>query len=284
MDTRESDHTTMADGPDRAGPPGGIERRIRERTWVRGAADIVFRAFRIAYRLAGSFYAAFGLVVLAGGIVTLIGTWAFAEIAGHVREGATQRFDEAALLWLAQHRSPILDRMTLEFTALGTGLVVMTVVGVAAMFLYLSHHRFSAGLLLLATAGGLVLNNVLKLGFDRDRPSVVPWLGDPASSSFPSGHAMSAAIVYGTVAYLAARLQKRAWTRALTALVAILIIAGIAVTRLYLGVHYPSDVLAGIIAGFVWAGFCMVMLETMQRLAKRRAPEMLEQEVPPEKS
>ena len=264
------------------GPSAGAERRGRARTWRRRGADILFRSFRFSFRLAGSFYAAMGLVALGGGLVAILAVWAFAEIAGHVQEGATQRFDEAALLWLAQHRSPLLDRALLELTALGTGLVVMTVVVVAATFLWLTRHRWSAGLLLLATAGGLVLNNVLKLGFGRPRPSVVTWLGDPSSSSFPSGHAMSAAIVYGTVAYLAARLQKRRVARLLTALVAVLMIVGIALTRLYLGVHYPSDVLAGIVVGLAWAAFCMAMLEMMQRLATRRAPEMLEQERPRE--
>lgn len=263
-------------------PLAEAERRESARSWRAHAADLLFRTFRFSYRLAGSFYAAMGLVALAGGLVAVAGVWAFAEIAGNVSEGATQRFDERALLWLAQHRSPLLDRALLELTALGTGLVVLTVVVVAATFLWLSRHRFSAGLLLLATAGGLVLNNVLKLGFDRARPSVVPWLGDPVSSSFPSGHAMSAAIVYGTVAYLAARLQASLLARLLTALVAVLVIVAIALTRLYLGVHYPSDVLAGIVVGLAWAAFCMAMLEMMQRLAKRRAPELLEQERPRE--
>ena len=263
-------------------PPDGAERRERPRTWRRSGADVLFRAFRSAFGLAGSFYAAMGLVALGGALVALAGTFAFAELAGHVMSGTTQRFDETVLVWLAAHRSPLLDRAILEFTALGTGLVVVTVVAVAAMFLWLSHHRFSAGLLLLATAGGIVLNNVLKLGFDRPRPDIVARIAETSTSSFPSGHAMSAAIVYGTVAYLAARLQQSHFARALTALVAILVIAGIAVTRLYLGVHYPSDVLGGIVVGLAWAGFCMAMLEMMQRLARRRAPEMLEQERPPE--
>jgi undecaprenyl-diphosphatase len=274
--------TTLPSERDSEPGPAGGERRERARPPGHRAADLLFRTFRFAYRLFGSFYAAMGLVALAGAIVAVIGAFAFAEIAGNVQEGATQRFDERVLVWLAEHRSPLLDRAQLELTALGTGFVVMTVVGVAALFLWLTHHRFSAGLLLLATAGGLVLNNVLKLGFDRPRPSIVPALGDPLSSSFPSGHAMSAAIVYGTVAYLAGRLQKSLLARLLTALVATLVIGGIALTRLYLGVHYPSDVLAGIVVGLAWAAFCMVLLEMMQRLAKRRAPEMLEHERPPE--
>src|SRR6185503_1141631 len=107
-------------------------------------------------------------------------------------------------------------------------------------------HRYSAALLVIATFGGILLNNLLKVGFDRPRPHVFEWGSHALSSSFPSGHAMSAAVVYGTVAYLAARLQKKRWHQVVTMMVALGIILSIAATRLYLGVHYPSDVIAGI--------------------------------------
>ena len=91
---------------------------------------------------------------------------------------------------------------------------------------------------------------------------------------------MSAAAVYGTVAYLAARLQKRYVHRALTLVLAGILIVLIAGTRLYLGVHYPSDVLAGIIIGLAWAAFCMATLEASQVYAKRREPAILKHEAP----
>ena len=83
---------------------------------------------------------------------------------------------------------------------------------------------------------------------------------------------MSATVVYGTVAYLLARLQKHGWARAITLLFAVVMIALICFTRLYLGVHYPSDVLGGIIVGLAWSGFCMATLEASLVLARRRAP------------
>lgn len=241
---------------------------------------MLYRAFRIALRLGGTFYGALGIFILAGAVLAVAGTLAFAALAGHVRSGATQRFDDAALAWIGAHRSSLIDRAALEFTALGTGLVVFTIVAVAGGFLWLTRHRYSAGLLLVATAGGIVLNNVLKLGFDRPRPDIITWQQTPLSSSFPSGHAMSAAIVYFTVAYLMGRLQRRLAARVLTALVASVIVILIAITRLYLGVHYPSDVLGGIVIGLAWTGFCMATLEALQRLAVRRAPEVMEQEEP----
>ena len=106
------------------------------------------------------------------------------------------------------------------------------------------------------------------------------WGTHAASSSFPSGHAMSATVVYGTVAYLLARLQKHGWARALTLLFAVVMIALICFTRLYLGVHYPSDVLGGIIVGLAWSGFCMATLEASLALARRRAPASVVEEAP----
>ena len=128
--------------------------------------------------------------------------------------------------------------------------------------------------------GGLVLNGVLKLGFNRPRPAIFVPEVHAVSSSFPSGHAMSAAIVYGTVAYLAARLHKRIWARWLVMTAALIIIALICFSRMYLGVHYPSDVFAGVAIGLAWAGFCMATLEAIQRFGVRRDPRILEHEKP----
>ena len=95
---------------------------------------------------------------------------------------------------------------------------------------------------------------------------------------------MSAAAVYGTVAYLAARLQKRYVHRVITLVAAFILIVLIAATRLYLGVHYPSDVLAGIIIGLAWASFCMATLEAIQVYARRRKPDILAHEKPAPKA
>jgi undecaprenyl-diphosphatase len=103
-------------------------------------------------------------------------------------------------------------------------------------------------------------------------------LTDTVSSSFPSGHAMSATVCYGTVAYLVIRLQKSHWSRVLTGIAAVIIIVGICTTRLYLGVHYPSDVIAGMIVGLAWAGFCMATLEASLVIARRRAPRAVVEE------
>jgi undecaprenyl-diphosphatase len=225
-----------------------------------------------------SFYTALGIYLVLGLAIAAFAVWGFAELADLVESGYTREFDLAAMEWMKENRIEALDQFLLDVTALGTGLVVLILVGVAALFLALTEHRYSAILLLVATAGGQLLNTVLKLVYDRPRPENIEHLTHSMSTSFPSGHAMSAVIVYGTVAYLAARLQKRRWERWLTMIAAIIIIVGIATSRVYLGVHYPSDVLAGTIVGAAWAAFCMAGLEAVRVFAARFQPSELEHE------
>ena len=240
----------------------------------------VREALRALISKAGSFLGGLGIFLVVGIILAAIATWIFGEIAEKVMAGSTQAFDESVLRWLGAHHTKVLDAAMVEITALGTGTVVLMIVCIAALFLSLTRHRYSALLLLVATFGGLALNLVLKLFFDRPRPHVIVWGTNAVSSSFPSGHAMSATIVYSTVAYLAARLYKRAWQRWVTMFVAAIVITLIAISRLYLGVHYPSDVLAGAIIGLAWAAFCMATLEAVQRFAKRGSPDIQKDEEP----
>lgn len=228
----------------------------------------------------GTMLGGLGAFLVAGIAVTAIATWAFGEFAETVMSGQTQAFDDSVLRWIAGHHTASLDAAMLEITSLGTGSAVLMIVGVAALFLGLTRHRYSAALLLAATAGGGLLNTVLKHYFERPRPHVFAWGTHVLSSSFPSGHAMSATIVYTTVAYLAARLQTRMWERALTMTLAALIILAISASRVYLGVHYPSDVAAGMIIGIGWSAFCMATLEAIQRVAQRTGKEILKDEAP----
>ena len=266
-----------------ASPPSPSEKRRGEKS-TRGRMrlfwNLVFAILRGIGALAHNFYATFGIFLVAGAALAVAGTYAFAEFAGHVSSGATQTFDDAVLRWLAQNRPDALEPVMLEITTLGTGTVVMTIVAVAAMFLWLSNHKYSAALLLIATAGGIVLNGLLKVGFGRPRPQIFEWGTHAVSLSFPSGHAMSSAVVYSTVAYLAARLQRRMWHRVLTMVGAVILILVISASRLYLGVHYPSDVLAGIIIGLAWAAFCMATLEAIQVYGRIREPTVAQHEEP----
>jgi undecaprenyl-diphosphatase len=227
----------------------------------------------------GTILRGLGVFLVGGFVVAAAAAWAFGEFAEKVVAGQTQAFDESVLRWMAAHHSKLLDDVMLEITALGTGTVVLMIVCVASLFLVLTRHKYSAILLIVATAGGILLDLVLKNFFNRPRPSVFTWGTNAISSSFPSGHAMSAAIVYSTVAYLAARLHRRAWARWVVMTLAVIVIILISISRLYLGVHYPSDVLAGLIVGLSWAAFCMATLEAIQRFGKR-SPEVRKDEEP----
>ena len=267
--------------PDQSPAPSADDRRAVRRGGGLGFLwNLIFRALRKLGSHGRNFYAVVGIFLVVGALIAVGGTLAFAELGDTVRKGRTQQFDTAVLRWIGERHTPFLTSVMTEITPLGTGIVVLTIVGVTAAFLWHTEHKHSARLLLAATAGSILLNNVLKLYFDRPRPEVFERLTHTASSSFPSGHAMSATVVYGTVGYLLARLQKHAWSRTLTLLLAVLMIVSICFTRLYLGVHYPSDVLAGIIIGLAWSGFCMATLEASLALARRRTPASVVEEAP----
>ena len=261
------------------------DRRERQRGSFGSVWNLVFRGLRRIGVHVSSFYVTVGVFLVVGAIIAIIATIGFAELAERVLAGGTQAFDVAVLQWLHEHQHPLLTQLMVEMTYLGTGTVVIVVVGVAALFLWHTEHKHSARLLLAATIGNILLNGALKFVYHRARPTVFEWQTSAVSSSFPSGHAMSATVVYGTVAYLLMRLQKHAWARGLTFGTAVLLILLICLTRLYLGVHYPSDVLGGIVVGLAWASFCMATLEASLAIARQRAPREVEElPVPAESS
>ena len=210
------------------------ERRAAPRGRLSAWSNPIYRALRVSAAKADTLVGALGIFLVAGLIVATIGTAIFVALASRVRSGRTQAIDDSIMRWIGAHHSPGLDAVMLEVTALGTGTAVMMVVAVAALFLFLTQHKYSAILLLASTFGGIVLNGVLKLGFNRPRPSIFMPAVHTVSSSFPSGHAMSAAIVYSTVAYLAARLHRRRWARWLVMTAALMLIALISFSRMYL--------------------------------------------------
>ena len=258
--------------------PNAGDRRDKPRGHFPRLWNLMFRGFRAVGLDAKSFYATVGIFLVSGAVIAIVATLAFSELAEHVLAGGTLAFDVAILQWLHAHQHPLLTQVMIEATYLGTGTVVVMVVGVAALFLWHTEHKHSARLLLAATIGNILLNGALKLVYHRARPSVFAWQTTAVSSSFPSGHAMSATVVYGTVAYLLLRLQRHRWARALTLVGAILLIITICMTRLYLGVHYPSDVIGGIMVGLAWGSFCMATLEASLALARRRSPTAVVEE------
>lgn len=239
--------------------------------------DAIYPLLRLIARHVRTFYGAIITYLSFGFFIGVAAVWAFAELADEVIDGSTQRFDEAVVTWVATHRGDMRDRVALEITALGNTATLTVLVLVASVFLWLTRHRISVYLLMIAVAGGGVLNHLLKTIFDRPRPSVVEWGTEALSKSFPSGHAMSAMIAYGSVAYLCGRLEATARMRVTTWTLAALLILAIGLSRIYLGVHYPSDIVAGYIAGLAWTAFVVSGITAVRYFAGRK-PEVVEEE------
>jgi undecaprenyl-diphosphatase len=213
------------------------------------------------------FYTVFGLFLVVALVVALTGIWIFAELADEVGQGATRTFDERILLWLNSHASPANDGIALQITSIGNGAAVITIALVMCAFLWVMKHRMAVILVVVGVLGADMLNRVLKATFERPRPELfvleTPF-DRPVSASFPSGHAMAAIVVYVLLAYLIGRLGGKGWFKVIVNSLAAILILLIGVSRMYLGVHYPSDVIAGYLLGFAWITFCIFGLEAME--------------------
>lgn len=211
---------------------------------------------------------AVGVYLLLALLLALACAWGFTTLASSVLEGETRRFDAAVLQWLNNRATPRLDRIALEVTTLGDTLVIAVILLISSALLWVTAHRYSVFLLWVATVGSAILILALKAGFDRPRPTLIEWRAHfvVETSSFPSGHALGSMVVYAVTAYLIARLQAERWLRRLTIIIAALLILLIGLSRVYLGVHYPSDVIGGYAVGFAWATFCALGVEAVRYL------------------
>lgn len=263
--------------PDRDGSGYYPERRRKPRGRFRVFGDVLYGLLRFITRHVRGVYAAILTYLSVSFFVMVTAVWLFVWMADEVLEGSTQRMDESVLTWVASHRTVTLDRIALQVTALGNTATLVVLVLAVSVFLWLTRHRLSVYLLMVAVAGGAVLNWVLKDFFDRPRPSIVEWGTEVLSQSFPSGHSMSAVIAYGSVAYLGGRLEPSPRLRWTTWTLAGLLILAIGLSRIYLGVHYPSDVLAGYVAGLAWTAMVVSGLAAIRYLS-RRNPEVEQQE------
>ncbi len=195
------------------------------------------------------------LILIVLGII-----WAFIEIADEVREDETRRFDESVLLSMRESGdtadpigSPRIEEMARDLTALGgftllSG-VTITAIGVA---LFAGRPRLAGAGLVSVLAGTWVMS-LLKRGFDRPRPDLIEHGTLIHNASFPSGHSMMAAMVYLTLGILLARTQPKKRVRAFIVAISVVITLLVGVSRVYLGVHWPTDVFAGWMLGGAWA-------------------------------
>jgi undecaprenyl-diphosphatase len=213
------------------------------------------------------------LLALAG---IVAGVWLFAVLADEVVEGGTTIFDQKLLLAFRHSDThallgpPAVQEAARDITALGGFAVLSLVTVIAAGLLALDGKKHMAFFVVGSVLGGQAVGTILKDAFQRPRPDLVPYSAYASGGSFPSGHTMMSAVTYLTLGALLARSQERRRLKAYFLLVAIFLTFAVGVTRVYLGVHWPTDVLAGWTAGAVWALLCWL---TARRLQSRRTLE-----------
>jgi membrane-associated phospholipid phosphatase len=188
--------------------------------------------------------------------------------------GPIVSLDGAVAVWLHSHATGFATDVLQAVTQLGGATVLLAVTIVAALVLLLKRRIAHAALMGAALVGGEGLNMALKAAFERPRPSFSEPLATAAGYSFPSGHAMVALTVYGALAFVTATSIKSRRARVLIPVAAAVLVLAVGFSRLYLGVHYVSDVLAAYGAGIAWLMVCGLALVGASRL--RTGPSRLE--------
>jgi undecaprenyl-diphosphatase len=196
----------------------------------------------------------------------------FGVVANEMSDGETRAFDNAVLLAMrnpANHADPIgprwFEEAVRDVTSLGSMSVLTIIVFGTAGFLTLSRARAAALLVLASVGSGMVVMQILKEIFGRVRPDVVSHSLIELTRSFPSGHSTLAAVTYLTLGALVARVQSTRPLKAYVLGVAITLTLLVGVSRVYLGMHWPTDVLAGWCLGAAWAMVCWLMAAWLQR-------------------
>jgi undecaprenyl-diphosphatase len=193
-----------------------------------------------------------GKLAFVGLLAAVLSLYLFAKLASEVREGDTISFDNAVRAWVHQFASPTITLAMKGISLLGYDVLLLELAIAIAVFLRLRWRR-AAAWLAITMAGAVLLDMALKHAFHRHRPT--PFFGDaPHSYSFPSGHALASFCFYGVLAGLVADRVKRLSVRIAVGSVAAVLVLAIGISRIYLGVHYPSDVIAGYLAAAMWVG------------------------------
>jgi undecaprenyl-diphosphatase len=198
--------------------------------------------------------------------------WGLAELTDEVLEGATRSLDRDILLALRTPGdlsdpvgSPYVEEMARDLTALGGTVVITGATLLAAGFFLMRGSLGSMLYLLVATGGGIAISSIGKEFFDRPRPDLVPHGSLVYTASFPSGHSMMAAVAYLTLGVLIARVLPQRRQKVYVLSIAVILTLLVGVSRVYLGVHWPTDVAAGWLAGAAWAVLCVLVARVLSR-------------------
>jgi undecaprenyl-diphosphatase len=208
-----------------------------------------------------------------------LGTWVFAEVVDELSEGEAQGIDRTILLALRSRDDladplgpPWLEEMGRDLTALGGTAVLSLITLAAAGYLLLSGKARAAVFVTASMLSATVVMLTLKQLFARPRPDLVPHLSHTLTASFPSGHSMLSTTVYLTLGALLARLHTSHLLKAYMLLWALLLAFLVGVSRVYVGVHWPTDVLGGWAAGAVWAAGWWLAARVLQRKGRFESP------------
>ncbi|HEY0010153.1 MAG TPA: phosphatase PAP2 family protein [Tepidisphaeraceae bacterium] len=211
----------------------------------------------------------FDLVLLMGVLLVVSGGWAFVQVLDEVQDGDTKHFDQWVIdsMQGARDNKVMLD-VARDITALG-GVTVLTLFTAGVVgFLWIEKKYHALVLLLVSTLGACILTFVLKDFIDRDRPDPLGHLAYTLTKSFPSGHASLSAAVYLTLGTLLARLTVNRWLKVYFIVMAMLLTGLVGVSRVFLKVHWPTDVLAGWSLGLMWAILCWSVARWLQHRGK----------------
>lgn len=217
-------------------------------------------------------YAPVLLVMALGGVAAVGAGFLFAELVEQLRlnTSGVYRFDQAVHAWFEHERTPGMTSLLRTVTMIGGSLGLGTLVGITALVLFIRKERASAVFVVVTAGAGMLLNLGLKLIFARKRPDLKTAIAVARWYSFPSGHAMNSFIVFGALAYIALR-QHWQWTAKSASLaIGLTMVALIGLSRVYLGVHWTSDIAGGWSAGTVWLMSAVVAYEMVLRLRQRR--------------
>jgi undecaprenyl-diphosphatase len=206
-------------------------------------------------------------------LLAIFGTvFVFARLVDEVFQGETRAFDEALLLAFrdpSNFSHPLgpawLQIMFRDITSLGSYTVVTLITLAVIGYLLIDGKSGAAVLVVASVGGGAAVSSLLKLGIDRPRPDLVAHLVEVNTASFPSGHATLAAVTYLTLGTLLSRVESRWSTKVYILTVAVALTLLIGISRVYLGVHWPTDVLAGWCVGSAWAMLCWRIALALQR-------------------
>jgi undecaprenyl-diphosphatase len=208
-------------------------------------------------------FATFEPIVVATFFIASLSGFLFLSLTGEILEGETRAFDDAILGALRTPQdlgTPIgpewLTKAVTDITSLGGVTVLALLTTVSVVYLLIIHRRVTGLFLLASVLGGWMISNAVKIGVARPRPDLVPHLVEVHDLSFPSGHAMLSAVTYLTLGLLLASNQSSRAARYYFVAVALFLTLMIGLSRIYLGVHYPTDVLGGWSAGAAWSCLC----------------------------